>query len=97
MRGLASAGYAWQAELLPSGCEDSARGGPEAAEAIVDVTVERGTLPGTTQRPGASANEMVIVTGRAVGETMLRLTHARPWERSARPAAQHDVRLVVTD
>ncbi len=80
--GLGTAGYRWRETL----------GGDLTC---VDVTWQRGPLPGDEPRPiGASAPERLEITGLAPGHVTIHLSQERPWERG-RPHAEHTIEIEV--
>ena len=80
--GLATAGYRWQAAV------------DDEKVATVSSRFEGGEKK-LESRAATSRDELVTVTGQAVGTTRLSLVQRRSWEGDAEPIAAHTLTITV--
>ena len=80
--GLATAGYRWQAAV------------DDEKVATVSSRFEGGEKK-LESKAASSRDELVTVTGQAVGTTRLSLVQRRSWEGDAEPIAAHTLTITV--
>ena len=80
--GLATAGYRWQAAV------------DDEQVAKVSSRFEGGAKK-LESKAASSRDELVTVTGQAVGTTRLSLVQRRSWEGDAEPIAAHTLTITV--
>jgi predicted secreted protein len=80
--GLATAGYRWQAAV------------DDEKVATVSSRFEAGTEK-LESKAASSRDELVMVTGQAVGTTRLSLVQRRSWEGDVAPIAAHTLTITV--
>ena len=80
--GLATAGYRWQAAV------------DDEKVATVSSRFEGGNKK-LESKAASSRDELVTVTGQAVGTTRLSLVQRRSWEGDAEPIAAHTLTITV--
>jgi predicted secreted protein len=81
LKGLATAGYAWNY---------TTDGNKDCIKVSKDFV-----MPGTSAKPGASADEVFTITAKKPGKVNICFSQQRSWEKNADPVNEKKVTVLI--